>query len=174
MAHIQSLRGKEPSFGPNCWIAPNATIVGDVSLGKDSSVWFQAVLRGDVNPIRIGEACNIQDGALLHCTFKRSTVSIGNHVSIGHHAIIHGCCIQNRVLVGMGAIVMDEAIVEEEALIAAGAVILEGTIVESGYIYAGVPAKKVKKVSKDTREVFMRTARNYIQYADWFREKSNL
>ena len=170
MAHIQSVRNKQPSWGENCWFAANATIVGDVQMGADCSVWFQSVIRGDVSSISIGDTCNVQDGAVIHATFKRSSVSIGNYVSIGHKAIIHGCSIQDRVLVGMGAIIMDNSVIEEEALIAAGAVLLEGTVAKSGYIYAGVPARQIKKADASTKEIFMRTAQNYIQYASWFQE----
>ena len=160
-----------PSFGNNCYIAPNATIVGDVIMGNDCSVWFNAVVRGDVNYIRIGNKVNIQDGAVIHCTFQRSQAIIGNNVSIGHNAIVHGCTIQDDVLIGMGAIVMDKAVVESNTIIAAGAVILEGTHCESGSIYAGVPAKKVKDISREliSGEI-NRIANNYVRYAGWFKE----
>ncbi len=160
-----------PSFGNNCYIAPNATIVGDVIMGDDCSVWFNAVIRGDVNYIRIGHKVNIQDGAVIHCTFKRSQAIIGDNVSIGHNAIVHGCTIHNDVLIGMGAIVMDNAVVESNTIIAAGAVVLEGTLCESGSIYAGVPAKKVKDISREliSGEI-NRIANNYVHYASWFRE----
>lgn len=160
-----------PSYGNNCFIAPNATIVGDVVMGDDCSVWFNAVIRGDVNYIRIGNKVNIQDGAVIHCTFKRSHTTIGNNVSIGHNAIVHGCTIHDDVLIGMGAIVMDQAIVESNTIIAAGAVVLEGTHCYSGCIYAGVPAKKVKDISKEliSGEI-NRIANNYVRYASWFRE----
>ena len=171
MAYIQSVRGKQPCFGVNCWLAPNATIVGDVEMGNDCSVWFRAVVRGDVNPIRIGNCCNIQDGAVLHCTFKRSSVWMGNYVSIGHNAIVHGCRIEDGVLVGMGAIVMDEAVVEEGAIIAAGAVVLERSRIEAGHLYAGIPAKKIKKVDATLRDLAARTSKNYVKYASWFKEK---
>jgi carbonic anhydrase/acetyltransferase-like protein (isoleucine patch superfamily) len=160
-----------PSFGTNCYIAPNATIVGDVVMGDDCSVWFNTVIRGDVNYIRIGNKVNIQDGAVIHCTFERTQAIIGNNVSIGHNAIVHGCTIHDDVLIGMGAIVMDRAVVESNTIIAAGAVVLEGTFCESGSIYAGVPAKKVKDISKEliSGEI-NRIANNYVKYADWFRE----
>ena len=160
-----------PSFGNNCFIAPNATVVGDVVMGDDCSVWFNAVVRGDVNFIRIGNKVNIQDGAVIHCTFQRTQAIIGNNVSIGHNAIVHGCTVHDNVLIGMGAIVMDRAVVESNTIIAAGAVVLEGTLCESGSIYAGVPAKKVKDISKDliSGEI-NRIANNYVQYAGWFQE----
>ncbi|HEY0678563.1 MAG TPA: gamma carbonic anhydrase family protein [Chitinophagaceae bacterium] len=160
-----------PSFGSNCYIAPNATIVGDVIMGDDCSVWFNAVIRGDVNYIRIGHKVNIQDGAVIHCTFQRTQAIIGNNVSIGHNAIVHGCTLHDDVLIGMGAIVMDKAVVESNTIIAAGAVVLEGTYCEAGSIYAGIPAKKVKDISKDmiSGEI-NRIANNYVKYASWFRE----
>ena len=160
-----------PVFGNNCFIAPNATIVGDVVMGDDCSVWFNTVIRGDVNYIRIGNKVNIQDGAVIHCTFQRTQAIIGNNVSIGHNAIVHGCTLHDDVLIGMGAIVMDRAVVESNTIIAAGAVVLEGTICESGSIYAGVPAKKVKDISKEliSGEI-NRIANNYVRYAGWFKE----
>ncbi|MCB0556130.1 MAG: gamma carbonic anhydrase family protein [Phaeodactylibacter sp.] len=171
MALIKSVNGVEPTFGKNCYLAENATIVGDVVMGDDCSVWFQAVLRGDVHYIRMGNKVNVQDGAVIHCTYKRAPTNIGNNVSIGHRAIVHGCTLKDNVLVGMGAIVMDHAVVEENVLIAAGAVVLENSHLESGYIYAGVPAKKVKALGTDTfKDTIERIANNYIMYADWFRE----
>lgn len=171
MALIKSVNGIGPKFGKNCYLAENATIVGDVEMGDDCSVWFQAVVRGDVHYIRMGNKVNVQDGAVIHCTYKRAPTNIGNNVSIGHRAIVHGCTLKDNVLVGMGAIVMDHAVVEENVLIAAGAVVLENSHLESGYIYAGVPAKKVKALSADAfRDSIERIANNYIMYADWFRE----
>jgi carbonic anhydrase/acetyltransferase-like protein (isoleucine patch superfamily) len=162
-----------PAFGNNCFIAPNATIVGDVIMGDDCSIWFNAVIRGDVNYIRIGNKVNIQDGAVIHCTFQRTQTIIGNNVSIGHNAIVHGCTVHDDVLIGMGAIVMDRAVVESNTIIAAGAVVLEGTHCEGGSIYAGVPAKKVKDISKELiGGEINRIANNYLRYADWFRETS--
>jgi carbonic anhydrase/acetyltransferase-like protein (isoleucine patch superfamily) len=160
-----------PRFGKDCYIAPNATIVGDVIMGDECSVWFNAVIRGDVNYIRIGNKVNIQDGAVIHCTFQRTQAIIGNNVSIGHNAIVHGCTVHDDVLIGMGAIVMDRAVVESNTIIAAGAVVLEGMLCESGSIYAGVPAKKVKDISKDliSGEI-NRIANNYVKYAGWFKE----
>lgn len=163
-----------PQFGSNCFIAPNATIVGDVIMGDDCSVWFNAVIRGDVNLIRMGNKVNVQDGAVLHCTFQRSQTIIGNNVSIGHNAIVHGCTVHDDVLIGMGAIVMDQAVIESNTIIAAGAVVLEGTHCESGSIYAGVPAKKVKDISRDliSGEIH-RIANNYIKYSSWFMQEAS-
>ncbi|MGB8194738.1 MAG: gamma carbonic anhydrase family protein [Chitinophagaceae bacterium] len=171
MPVILPVNNISPQFGQNCFIAPNATIVGDVVMGDDCSVWFNAVLRGDVNYIRIGNKVNIQDGAVIHCTFQRTQAIIGNNVSIGHNAIVHGCTVHDDVLIGMGAIVMDNAIVESNTIIAAGAVVLEGTHCESNSIYAGVPAKKVKDISKDliSGEI-NRIANNYVRYSGWFRD----
>ena len=146
MALIKKVRGLEPRIGKDCFLAENATIVGDVEIGNNCSIWFQAVLRGDVNSIRIGNSVNIQDGAVVHCTYEQSETIIGDRVSVGHKAIIHGCEIKEDVLVGMGAIIMDHVIVESNVLIAAGAVVLENSHLESGHIYAGVPAKKIKKI----------------------------
>src|SRR5215218_1471144 len=155
-----------PKFGTDCYIAPNATIVGDVVMGDDCSVWFNAVIRGDVNYIRIGNKVNIQDGAVIHCTFQRTQAIIGNNVSIGHNAIVHGCTVQDDVLIGMGAIVMDRSVVESNTIIAAGAVVLEGTHCEGGSIYAGVPAKKVKQISQEKLEgEINRIANNYLNYS---------
>lgn len=170
MALIKSCRGKTPVFGDNCWFAENATIVGEVKIGNDCSVWFNSVIRGDVNSIRIGDKVNVQDGAVIHCTFEKTKVSIGNHVSIGHNALVHGCEIRDNVLIGMGAIVMDHCVVQSNCIIAAGAVLLEGTKTEEWSIYAGVPAKKVKTL---TPELFdgevKRIANNYLKYASWFK-----
>lgn len=161
-----------PKLGNNCFVAPNATIVGDVIAGDDCSFWFNSVIRGDVNSIRMGNKVNVQDGAVIHCTYKKTKAIIGNNVSIGHNAIVHGCTVADNVLIGMGAIVMDNAEIEENSIIAAGAVVLEGTKVEAGTIYAGVPAKKVKDISRDliTGEI-NRIANNYVKYADWFRNQ---
>jgi carbonic anhydrase/acetyltransferase-like protein (isoleucine patch superfamily) len=162
---------KFPQFGNNCFIAPNATVVGDVITGDDCSIWFNAVIRGDVNFIRIGNKVNIQDGACIHCTYKRSGTTIGNHVSIGHHAIVHACTVHDHVLIGMGAIIMDDAVVHSNTIIAAGAVVLEGTICMAGSIYAGVPAQKVKDIDKAKIEGEIdRISENYVRYADWFRQ----
>ena len=169
MPVILPVEGTVPLFGNNCFIAPNATIVGDVVMGDDCSIWFNTVVRGDVNSIRIGNKVNIQDGAVIHCTYKRSKTIVGNNVSIGHNAIVHGCAIHDNVLIGMGAIIMDMAVVHSNTIIAAGAVVLEGTICEGASIYAGVPAKKVKEISEEliSGEID-RIANNYIRYAGWF------
>jgi carbonic anhydrase/acetyltransferase-like protein (isoleucine patch superfamily) len=161
-----------PEFGTDCWFAENATIVGDVIMGDQCSVWFNAVVRGDVNSIRLGNKVNIQDGAVLHCTYQKTTVSIGNNVSIGHNALVHGCTIEDNVLVGMGSIVMDNCHIEANCIIAAGAVLLEGTRVESWSIYAGVPAKKVKTLSPELFQgEVQRIATNYVTYSSWFKEE---
>src|SRR5678809_16732 len=149
MPVILPVKDKYPQFGNECFIAPNATIVGDVTMGNECSIWFNAVIRGDVNFIKMGDRVNVQDGACIHCTFQKYGTTIGNNVSIGHNAIVHGCTVHDNVLIGMGAIVMDRCEVQSNSIIAAGAVVLEGTIVEEGSIYAGVPAKKVKDISKD-------------------------
>lgn len=159
-----------PKIGDNCFIADNATIIGDVQMGDYCSTWFQAVVRGDVNAIRIGDYTNIQDGAIIHCTYRQTETHIGNYVSIGHRAIVHGCTLEDRVMVGMGAIVMDHAVVQSGAMIAAGAVVLEHTVVETNTIYAGVPAKKIKDVGDENRAMMERIANNYTKYADWFRK----
>lgn len=171
MALILPVEGVSPRFGSNCFLAANATIVGDVLMGDDCSVWFQAVVRGDVHYIRMGNRVNVQDGAVLHCTYKKAPLEIGDRVSIGHRAIVHGCTIMENVLVGMGAIVMDHAVVEPNVLIAAGAVVLENSRLESGHVYAGIPAKKVKPLSEEQfRDTISRITDNYVFYADWFRE----
>jgi carbonic anhydrase/acetyltransferase-like protein (isoleucine patch superfamily) len=169
MATILTVQGKDPQFGENCFIAPNATIVGDVTMGNDCSIWFNAVLRGDVHYIKMGNKVNVQDGAVVHCTYLKHPTTIGNNVSIGHNALVHGCTIHDNVLIGMGSIVMDGCVVHSNSIIAAGAVVLEGTIVEEGSIYAGVPAKKVKMVSEAmiTGEI-NRIADNYVKYSSWF------
>ena len=169
---VKRVRGAAPKFGKNCFLAENATVVGDVVMGDDCSIWFQAVVRGDVHYIRMGNRVNVQDGAVIHCTYQKAPVNIGDNVSIGHRAIVHGCTIGNNVLVGMGAIVMDGAVVEDNVLIAAGAVVLENSRLESGYIYAGVPAKKVKALSAENFSFYVeRIAKNYSMYASWFEEE---
>ena len=169
MATILTVQGKDPQFGENCFIAPNAAIAGDVTMGNDCSIWFNAVLRGDVHYIKMGNKVNVQDGAVIHCTYLKHPTTIGNNVSIGHNALVHGCTIHDNVLIGMGSIVMDGCVVHSNSIIAAGAVVLEGTIVEEGSIYAGVPAKKVKMVSEAmiTGEI-NRIADNYVKYSSWF------
>lgn len=171
MALIKPVKGILPKFGINCYLAENATIVGDVISGNNCSFWFNAVVRGDVNSIRMGNQVNIQDGAVIHCTYQKTKTQIGNNVSIGHNAIVHGCTIHDNVLIGMGAIVMDNCIVHSNTIIAAGAVILENTVVESGSIYAGVPAKKIKNISEQLiAGEINRIANNYSMYASWFQE----
>jgi len=158
-----------PAWGKECFIAENATIVGDVVMGDQCSVWFNAVIRGDVNSIRLGNKVNVQDGAVIHCTYQRSSTIIGNNVSIGHNAIVHGCVIDDNVLVGMGSIIMDNAQVGTNSIIAAGAVVLENTIVEPGSVYAGIPAKKVKDISEELiNGEIKRIAENYTRYSKWF------
>lgn len=172
MPVILPVNGITPRFGNNCYIAPNATVVGDVEMGDDCSIWFNAVVRGDVNSIRLGNKVNVQDGAVIHCTYERTKTTIGNNVSIGHNAIVHGCTIADNVLIGMGAIVMDNANIGSNSIIAAGAVVLEGSFVEPGTIYAGVPAKKVKNIEQQqVHGEIDRIANNYIKYADWFRHQ---
>lgn len=169
MALIKSIEGVSPVFGRNCWLAENATLVGKVTAGDECSFWFNAVVRGDVNTITLGNKVNVQDGACIHCTFEKFATVVGNNVSIGHHAIVHGCTLEDNVLVGMGAIIMDGAYVEKNAIIAAGAVVLEGTRVSSGSIFAGVPAKKVKDVSEEqTAQLINRIANNYVRYSTWY------
>lgn len=171
MALIKPCRGNSPEFGKDCWFAENATIVGDVKMGDECSVWFSAVIRGDVNSIVMGNKVNIQDGAVIHCTFEKTKTILGNNVSVGHNALVHGCTAEDNVLIGMGSIVMDDCYIESGSIIAAGAVLLEGTRVESGSIYAGVPAKKVKNISPELFEgEVMRIANNYKKYASWFKE----
>jgi carbonic anhydrase/acetyltransferase-like protein (isoleucine patch superfamily) len=172
MALILPVEDKSPQFGNNCFLAPNATVVGNVMMGDDCSIWFNTVVRGDVNFIKMGNKVNVQDGACIHCTFQKYGTTIGNNVSIGHNAIVHGCTIHDCVLIGMGAIVMDNAIVHSNTIIAAGAVVLENTICETGSIYAGVPAKKVKDISQEMiHGEIDRIANNYMRYAGWFRNQ---
>jgi len=169
MPFLFEIKGKNPFWGENCFIAPNATLSGDIVMGDDCSIWFNAVLRGDVNSIRLGNKVNVQDGAVIHCTYLKSKTVVGNNVSIGHNAIIHGCVIEDNVLVGMGAIIMDHAVIGSNSIIAAGAVVLENTIVEPGSIYAGVPAKKIKSISEELiKGEIERIANNYLFYAGWY------
>ncbi|WP_194778221.1 gamma carbonic anhydrase family protein [Pararhodonellum marinum] len=174
MPTIITLHGKTPQMGKDAWIAENATLVGDVVMGEACTVWFNAVVRGDVHEIRIGDQTNIQDGAVIHCTYQKFGTYIGSRVSIAHNAIVHGCTIHDDVLIGMGAIVMDGAVVHSGAVIAAGAVVLSGTVVEANSIYAGMPARKVKTTGPEMLETIQRTARNYPMYAKWFEEESNI
>ena len=171
MRIIKTVNGKTPQIPEDCYVAENATIVGEVSLGKQCSVWFNAVIRGDVHFINIGNKVNIQDGAVIHATYQKSPTTIGNNVSIGHNAIVHGCTIHDNVLVGMGSIIMDDCIVESNSIIAAGAVVTKNTHVEEGSIYAGIPARKVKDISKEliSGEI-NRIANNYVKYASWFQK----
>lgn len=169
MALIKSVKGVSPIFGKNCFLADNATITGDVVMGDDCSVWFNAVVRGDVHSIRIGNKVNIQDGVIIHCTYQKAPTNVGNNVSIAHNAIVHGCTIHDNVLVGMGAILMDHVVVESNSIIAAGAVVSKGTLIESGSVYAGVPAKKIKSVDTALLEgEINRIADSYTMYAGWY------
>jgi len=168
MALILPVLDRSPIIAEECFLAPNSTIVGDVEIGHHCSVWFNAVIRGDVNYIRIGNYTNIQDGAVIHCTYKKCGTSIGNYVNIGHQAMVHGCTIEDYVLIGMGAIVMDKAIVESNVIIAAGAVVLENTRCESGFLYAGVPAKKIKTLTEEQKELLQQLPHNYVLYSSWF------
>ena len=168
---IKKLNGKEPQFGSDCFIAENAAIVGEVTMGNQCSIWYNAVIRGDVHFIKIGNKVNVQDGAVIHATYKTSPTNIGNNVSIGHNTLIHGCTIHDNVLIGMGAIIMDDCIIESNSIVAAGAVVTKNTVVESGTIYAGTPAKKIKDISQEliSGEI-ERIANNYVKYAGWYKE----
>lgn len=167
---ILPVKNVYPKFGENCFIAENATVVGDVEIGNDCSVWFNAVVRGDVHYIKIGNKVNIQDAAIIHCTYQKAPVNIGDNVSVGHGAIVHGCTIHNNVLIGMRAVLMDHVVVRPNSIVAAGAVVLENTIIESGSIYAGVPAKKVKDVSPEQfAQMIEKIANNYLMYSEWFK-----
>lgn len=171
MPLIKSVNGKHPQISEDCYIAENATIVGDVSIGKQCSIWFNAVLRGDVHFIKLGNKVNVQDGAVIHATYQKSPTTIGNNVSIGHNAIVHGCTIKDNVLIGMGSIVMDDCIIESNSIIAAGAVVTKNTRVEAGSIYAGTPAKKIKDISQElVSGEINRIADNYVKYSSWFKE----
>jgi carbonic anhydrase/acetyltransferase-like protein (isoleucine patch superfamily) len=170
MPVILPVKGIAPVIPDSVFVAPNATIVGDVVMGEECSIWFNAVVRGDVNSIRMGNKVNVQDGACIHCTYLKTRVVIGDNVSIGHNAIVHGCTVGNNVLIGMGAIVMDDVVIGENSLIAAGAVVLEGTVIPSGSIYAGVPAKKIKDISPELQKGEVdRIANNYLMYSSWFK-----
>lgn len=171
MALIKSVKGISPTIGEGCFLADNATITGDVVMGDQCSIWFNAVIRGDVHAIRIGNNVNVQDGAIIHCTYQKSPTTIGNNVSIAHNAIVHGCTIHNNVLIGMGAIVMDNAVIESNSIVAAGALIPKGTLVKSGSVYAGVPAKKIKQIDTALLEGEVnRIANSYNMYASWYDE----
>lgn len=171
MAIVMEINGHKPKAGNNVWLAPNATVVGDVTLGDDCTVWFNAVIRGDVHSIRIGARTNIQDGAIIHCTYEKAPTEIGDDVSIGHAAIVHGCTVGNHVLIGMGAVVMDRAVLQDYCVIAAGAVVLENTVCESGWLYAGIPAKKVKQLDDRLKDILDDTPKRYVMYSDWFRNQ---
>lgn len=171
MPLILPVKGMMPNIPADCYIAENATIVGDVVMGKECSVWFNAVVRGDVNSIRMGDRVNVQDGACIHCTYQKTKTIIGNNVSIGHHAIVHGCTVEDNVLIGMGAIIMDNVTIGKNSIIAAGAVVLENTQIQPGSIYAGVPAKKVKDISQELLEgEVQRISNNYVMYSGWFKK----
>lgn len=167
---VKKVNGKLPLFGEDCFFAENSVITGDVIMGNQCSVWYNAVIRGDVNTISIGNKVNIQDGAVIHATYQKYKTTIGNNVSIGHNAIVHGCTIHDNVLIGMGSIVMDGCVVESDSIVAAGAVVTEHTHIESGSIYAGVPARKVKTLSEAQKETIQRTADNYVKYASWIED----
>ena len=171
MKIIKTINGNTPQIPADCFIAENATIVGEVSMGSECSVWYNAVIRGDVHFIKMGNRVNVQDGAVIHATYQKSPTTIGNNVSIGHNAIVHGCTIHDNVLVGMGSIIMDDCVIESNSIIAAGAVVTKNTHVKSGSIYAGVPAKKVRDISKEliSGEID-RIANNYVKYSSWFKE----
>ena len=176
MPIIKELLGKSPMIPEDCFIAENATIIGDVTLGSQCSIWFNTVIRGDVHFIKMGNKVNVQDGAVIHATYKKFPTTIGNNVSIGHNALVHGCTIHDNVLIGMGSIVMDDCVIESNSIIAAGAVLKIGTRVEAGSIYAGVPAKKVKEVSPELMSGEIdRIANNYVTYSGWYsdRQKSH-
>lgn len=175
MSTILPVLGKHPQFGNDCFIAPNATVVGDVMMGNNCSVWFNTVVRGDVNYIKIGDKVNIQDGVIIHCTYQKNPTIIGNNVSIGHGAIVHGCTIHDDVLIGMGSIVMDRCVIQKNSIVAAGSVVIEGTIVEEGTLYAGIPAKKIKEITKELLHgEIERIANNYVKYSSWFSEYNEL
>ncbi|MBK5280395.1 MAG: gamma carbonic anhydrase family protein [Bacteroidia bacterium] len=169
MAIIKTIKGITPKFGSNCYLAENAVVVGEVVMGNNCTVWFNAVVRGDVNSITIGNNSNIQDGAVIHCTYQKSKTIIGNNVSIAHNAVVHGCTVEDNVLIGMGAIVMDDAVIGSGSVIAAGAIVLPGTKIEPGTIYAGMPAKYIKDVGPEMKETIARTAKNYPVYAEWYK-----
>ena len=173
MKIIKKVNGKTPKIPADCYVAENATIVGDVEMGKQCSVWFNAVIRGDVHYIKMGNKVNIQDGAIIHATYQKSPTTIGNNVSVGHNAIVHGCTIHDNVLIGMGSIIMDDCVIESNSIVAAGAVVTKNTRIESGSVYAGIPAKKVKDISKKliSGEID-RIANNYVEYSSWFKEEN--
>ncbi len=170
MAIIKELKGKTPKYGKNCYFAENAAIIGDIEMGDDCSIWFGAVLRGDVHSIKLGNNVNVQDNATIHATYEKSPTTIGDNVSIAHNAVVHGCTIKDNVLIGMSAVVLDDAVIESNAIIAAGAVVTKGTHVESGSVYAGAPAKKIKDLSPELLESEInRIANSYAMYASWYK-----
>ncbi|WP_420318773.1 gamma carbonic anhydrase family protein [Ekhidna sp.] len=171
MAHIQEVRGFAPKFGNDCWFAPNSTIVGEVEMGNNCTIWFSAVLRGDVNYIRIGNNTNIQDNVTIHGTYEKAGTTIGNNVSIGHNAVVHGCTIEDNVLIGIGAIVLDNAVIKSGSIIGAGTVVLANTVVEENSVFGGVPGKKLKSMDEENKEMLGRIAGNYTMYASWFKNQ---
>jgi carbonic anhydrase/acetyltransferase-like protein (isoleucine patch superfamily) len=172
MAIVKSVRGFTPQFGENCFLADNAVVVGEVVMGDECTIWFNAVVRGDVHSITIGHRTNIQDGAIIHCTYQKAKTIVGNNVSIAHNAVVHGCTIEDNVLIGMGAIVMDDVVIGSGSVIAAGAIVLPGTKVEPGSVFAGIPAKRIKDVGEEMKMVIERTAKNYPMYAEWYKEEN--
>ncbi len=171
MSFIRSINGKEPIFGKDCFLAETSVIIGDVVMGNDCSIWYNAVVRGDVHYIKMGNKVNVQDNATIHCTYKKAPVNIGNNVSIAHNAVIHGCTIHDNVLIGIGAILLDDVVVESNSIIAAGALLTKGTHVEAGSIYAGVPAKRIKSIGNDLIDgEINRIANSYIKYAEWYKD----
>ena len=170
MAIIRELRGHTPNFGKNCFLAENAAVIGEVEMGDDCSIWYGAVLRGDVHYIHLGNKVNVQDNATIHATYEKAPTTIGNNVSIAHNAVVHGCTIHDNVLIGMGAIVLDHAVVESNSIVAAGSVVTKGTVVESGWVYAGTPAKKLKQVGPELlRDEVERIVNSYAMYASWYK-----
>lgn len=172
MAYIESVRGYSPSFGKDCWLASNSTVVGEVEMGNECTVWFGAVVRGDVNFIRVGNHTNIQDNVTIHGTYEKHGTTIGNHVSIGHNAVVHGCTIEDHVLIGIGAIILDNAVIKSGSIIGAGSVVLANTVVEENSVIGGVPGKKIKEMDASNKEMLSRIAGNYAMYASWFKNKN--
>lgn len=171
MAVVKELLGKKPKFGENCFLAETAVVIGDVEMGDECSIWYNAVLRGDVHYIKMGNKVNVQDNAMIHCTYQKCPTNIGNNVSIGHNAVVHGCTIHDNVLIGMGAIVMDDCVVESYSIVAAGAVVTQNTHIKEGELWAGVPAKKIGMVSQNLKEgEIERIANNYVKYSSWYKE----